>query len=67
MRKHRQRGSALIELTLIAPWFLFLFIGGQVRLWIKYRNATGLVRSQLFAIASSVTAVGFLGIYFDLL
>ena len=27
MRKRRERGSALIELTLIAPWFLFLFIG----------------------------------------
>ena len=26
-RKHRERGSALIELTLLAPWLLFLFVG----------------------------------------
>jgi Flp pilus assembly protein TadG len=25
--KRRSRGSAVIEMTLIAPWFLFLFIG----------------------------------------
>jgi Flp pilus assembly protein TadG len=25
--KHRDRGSAVIEMALIAPWFLFLFIG----------------------------------------
>jgi Flp pilus assembly protein TadG len=26
-RKRRERGSALIELTLLAPWLLFLFVG----------------------------------------
>jgi Flp pilus assembly protein TadG len=26
-RKRRERGNALIELTLIAPWLLFLFVG----------------------------------------
>src|SRR6266852_918727 len=26
-RKRRERGSALVELTLISPWLLFLFIG----------------------------------------
>lgn len=26
-RKRRERGSALVELTLICPWFLFLFVG----------------------------------------
>jgi Flp pilus assembly protein TadG len=26
-RKRRKRGSALVELTLICPWFLFLFVG----------------------------------------
>src|SRR5215471_3378731 len=26
-RSRRRRGSALVELTLIAPWFLFLFVG----------------------------------------
>ena len=26
-RRRRQRGSAVIEMALIAPWFLFLFIG----------------------------------------
>jgi len=25
--KRRKRGSALVELTLICPWFLFLFVG----------------------------------------
>jgi Flp pilus assembly protein TadG len=26
-RQRRKRGSALVELTLICPWFLFLFVG----------------------------------------
>jgi Flp pilus assembly protein TadG len=26
-RKRRERGSSLIELTLISPWLLFLFVG----------------------------------------
>ena len=26
-RKRSRRGSALVELTLICPWFLFLFVG----------------------------------------
>jgi Flp pilus assembly protein TadG len=26
-RKRRERGSALIEVTLLAPWLLFLFVG----------------------------------------
>ena len=27
LRKRKSRGSAVVELTLIAPWFLFLFVG----------------------------------------
>ena len=27
MRRNKKRGSSLIELTLIFPWFLFLFVG----------------------------------------
>jgi hypothetical protein len=56
----------LPDYLIFAALFLFLFIGGQVRLWGKYSSATGLVRSQLLVIAGSVTAVGLLGIYFDL-
>jgi Flp pilus assembly protein TadG len=26
-RKRKKRGSSVVELTLIAPWFLFLFVG----------------------------------------
>src|SRR5260370_42014118 len=26
-RRRRKRGSALVELTLISPWLLFLFVG----------------------------------------
>jgi len=46
--------------------FLFLFIGGQIRLWFKVRDAGGVLRNQLLAITGSVTVVGMLGIYFDL-
>jgi|SRR5579863_3208683 len=52
---------------IFAALFLFLFISGQVRLWLKIPHATGRVRSQLLAIAGSVTGIGLLGIYFDLL
>jgi len=27
MRRNKRRGSSLIELSLICPWFLFLFVG----------------------------------------
>lgn len=47
--------------------FCALFLGGQIRLWLKYRAAKGTARAQLLAIAMSVTAVGIIGIFFDLI
>lgn len=47
--------------------FSALFVGGQVRLWLKYRVAKGLVRTQLLYIAASVTVIGAIGMYFNLL
>jgi N-terminal 7TM region of histidine kinase len=55
------------EYLAFAALFLFLFIGGQVRLWFKFLRAAGPLRTQLFAIASSVTGIGLIGVYFDLL
>lgn len=53
--------------VLFAATFLFLFLGGQIRLWLKYVAADGLLRTQLLTIAASVTAIGAIGMYFNLM
>jgi signal transduction histidine kinase len=57
----------LVDYALFATVFLGLFLGGQIRIWRKYVSADGVVRSQLLAIAISVTTIGLVGVYFDLL
>jgi len=49
-----------------AASFFVLFVGGQVRLWWKFAKAAGMVRRQLLAIGASVTPVGLLGMYYNL-
>jgi signal transduction histidine kinase len=47
--------------------FLALFGGGQVRLWWRFAHSTGLIRMQLLAVCASVTPIGLLGIYYNLI
>lgn len=63
----RQVLLGLPEYVLFSLVFLSLFIGGQVRLWWKYLAAVGLARTQLLSISLSVTIVGLIGMYFNLL
>jgi signal transduction histidine kinase len=58
---------SLSAYLIFATVFLSLFLGGQIRIWRKYVSAEGVVRSQLLAIGTSVTTVGLIGVYFDLL
>jgi signal transduction histidine kinase len=51
---------------IFAASFAVLFIGGQIRLWWKYARSTGLARRQLLAIGASVTPVGLIGMYYNL-
>jgi len=55
-----------VDYLIFAVLFSVLFVGAQIRLWWKYVNATGLVRRQLLAIGASVTPIGLLGMYFNL-
>jgi signal transduction histidine kinase len=57
----------LPEYLIFATTFCTLFLGGQARLWKKYFEATGLVRRQLFLVSSSVTVIGLIGMYYNLL
>jgi signal transduction histidine kinase len=54
------------EYFLFATIFCGLFLGGQIRIWWKYAHAEGQLRKQLFSIGSSVTVIGLLGIYYNL-
>lgn len=56
----------LPEYLLFATLFCGLFLGGQIRIWIKYAHAEGLLRKQLLMVGSSVTVIGLLGIYYNL-
>jgi signal transduction histidine kinase len=56
----------LTDYLLFSAVFCMLFLGGLLRMWRKYRAAEGLVRKQLLAIASTVTVIGLLGIYYNL-
>ena len=56
----------LPEYIYFACIFVFCFVGGLVRLWIKYFHTQGITRLQLLAIAASVTFAGLLGMYFNL-
>ncbi len=47
--------------------FCGLFALVQIRVWRKFVSAQGLVRVQLLLMAICITAVGWLGIYFDLI
>jgi signal transduction histidine kinase len=53
--------------SVFAAVFLFLFVGGQVRLLIKVPLARGAERTQLVVIATTVIIVGICGMFFNLL
>jgi signal transduction histidine kinase len=55
-----------VPYLVFATTFCVFFIGGQIRLWWKYALATGPVRRQLLAIGASVTPVGLVGMYYNL-
>lgn len=67
---HRAYGRSVVlnvlDFLAFAAVFLGLFLGGQVRVWLKWRRAAGIVRSQLLAVGTSVTLIGLIGILFDL-
>jgi signal transduction histidine kinase len=56
----------LSDYIAFAVAFLALFLGGQIRIWLKFRSAIAIVRTQLLAIGTSVTVIGLIGLYFDL-
>jgi signal transduction histidine kinase len=62
----REVALATVDYLIFAVSFGFLFIGAQARLWWKYARATGVTRRQLLAIGASVTPVGLVGMYFNL-
>ncbi len=55
------------EYLYFAVLFIYLFVGGLIRIWCKSFTAAGAVRWQLLAIAGSVSTAGALGMYFNLL
>ena len=55
------------DYLIFAAIFLALFGGGQARLWWKFAQSTGLIRLQLLAVCASVTPIGLLGIYYNLI
>ncbi len=57
----------LPEYLIFAPVFLSLFVGGQARVWWKYFTAAGILKTQLLSIGLSVTVIGAIGMYFNLL
>lgn len=67
---HEPYGRAVIlivpDYLAFAAAFLALFLGGQIRVWLKWRRAVAIPRLQLLAIGTSVTLIGIVGIYFDL-
>jgi len=46
--------------------FCGLFLGGQIRIWLKFCRAQGIARMQLLTLGLSVSAVGLIAMYFDL-
>ncbi|MBV9829762.1 MAG: hypothetical protein JO001_29430 [Alphaproteobacteria bacterium] len=68
---HDSYGRAAIlkvrDYLAFAAVFCALFLGGQIRLWLKYYKARGVARTQLLALAMSVTVIGLVGIFFDLI
>jgi len=55
------------EYLMFAGLFSYLFVGGLVRLWVKFFQNTGLTKMQLLAVAASVTFAGTIGMYFNLI
>ncbi len=56
----------LTDYLIFASIFLVLFGGGQLRLWWKFAHSIGLTRLQLLAVCASVTPIGLIGIYYNL-
>jgi signal transduction histidine kinase len=47
--------------------FVYLYIGGLIRIWAKYFSASGEVRLRLLIIGLGVTITGISGLYFDII
>lgn len=67
---HEPYGRSVVlsqrDYLVFAALFCVLFVGGQIRVWLKARAAEGPARAQLLTIAASVTAVGLIAMYTDL-
>lgn len=55
------------DYLIFATIFIALFGGGQVRLWWRFLHSSALIRLQLLAVCGSVTPIGLLGIYYNLI
>lgn len=63
----RSANLGLSGYLIFAAGFLALFVGGQLRLWWKFVNAEGLLRTQILVVSASVTVIGLIGMYYNLL